>query len=152
MAWHIPGGWLARIAQFFLGGYETSCKNCTKVVWVVWEAWLAAGIAQCAIRAGLLAVGTAQCAISAGSGYRPSDCIVQFSRPVVIVPQNCAMQDWRIVTGKKCAFPERKTEPSLSGLHNVVLVRQSSGQVCPNLPTGNWKQMRKWMHGDTECK
>jgi len=55
--------------------------------------WLAAGIMKCVIQASLLAAGTAQCEISNGNGWRPSDCIAQFSGPAVIVPQNCAMQD-----------------------------------------------------------
>ena len=100
----------------------------------------------------LLNTGVAQCVISIFNGCTLSDCIVQFSGPAVTVPQNYTMQSWRIVYGYKCTFHERKVEPSLSGLHNAVLVRQSLGQGCLDPPLGNWKQMWMWMHGDTECK
>ena len=57
----------------------------------------------------LLIGGIRQWAISAGNGCKLSDCIVQFSTPTVTVPHNCAMQDWRTVTGHKCVFLEGKT-------------------------------------------
>jgi len=46
----------------------------------------------------------------------------------------------------------RKAEPSLSELCNAVRARHSLGQGCLDPPTNNWKHMKMWIHGDTECK
>ena len=115
-----------------------------KIVYAIWEAWLATIIAPCAIQADcwLLELHNAQFQLEITGGSVIA--LHNFSGLVVTIPHDCTKKTWGTTTSPKCAFHERKAEPSLSGLRNVVLVRQRLGQGCLDPMMGNWKQQKWW--------
>ena len=91
----------------------------------------------------LLTAGIEKCTISASNSCRLSDWVAQFSGPAIIVPQKCAKQSWRIVPRQKCAFLERKIEPSFSILRNFVSVKVEFGPRLAKIANGKMKENMK---------